>query len=54
MIEVTVGCSNGHAFEAAQGVNAEGQKAVSIRLADLPKVCPGCGNAVSVIRVSWK
>lgn len=47
--KVLLGCSNGHAWEAAAGVAKEPRE-VSVRLADLDKVCPGCGNAVSTIR----
>lgn len=53
-LKVMLGCSNGHMWEAAKGAATKGQKSVSIKLSKLAKVCPGCGNAVAVVRVQMK
>ena len=53
-ITVMLGCSNGHSWFAAEGVAGPDQKSVSIKLAHLGPVCPGCGNAVSVVRVVFE
>jgi hypothetical protein len=50
-ITVVLGCANGHSWFAAAGVTVSDQKSVSINLAHLGPVCPGCGEAVSLVRV---
>ena len=50
-IKVTLGCPNGHSWDAADGATiAEDRIDVSINLTHL-KPCPGCGKPGIVVRV---